>query len=273
MKKYFLLFGLLLFMKQTASANIIIDLDVKLSIIVVPNVSYPCGALGSCNYPVSYSNSNWMYIRNPAGQYLPFYFDILNSGHIKLKEAYSAIPIPNARLVLPTEICNVYGSTQGFISLRICSEGGGGDLVYLYFTQIGANAISVYLGPNPAGLVLYKMESQKPNSTRYTQAGPIRLSSDEAVTEERSDVETDYIKNAVSPNPFSQLLQVQANADVTEQVDLQLVNPKGQILCRQNYPGGQAEYPLSTEKVPPGIYFLKAQVADRVQIYRVVKFE
>ncbi len=256
-------------MSQICSANIIIDLDIKLTYSIPNSNNFPC--VSGCNLtwtPATY----WMSIRNPLGQSTAFMLTINTiEDNVKIKEAPNGIP--GTGIVRPEYECGSYGFTEwGYLEFREC-EAQGDLLAEILFSRQG-NILTVRLVPYQAGLEFLRSDPLPPNQAMTIQAGPIHFSSDEADTADRNKATTQkYTATSISPNPFSQSLKVQSNASETETISLQLLNSNGQTLQTASYKGGQEAYEFFTADVPPGFYFLQVKVADSVRSYRVVKIE
>jgi hypothetical protein len=78
---------------------------------------------------------------------------------------------------------------------------------------------------------------------------------------------------SVSPNPFTDILEVYPEWPTEENVSLQLYNLSGQKVLDQQFPGGQDQYTLSTEKLSPGFYLLRIESDGQVQTLKVIKSE
>ncbi|MBC7776291.1 MAG: T9SS type A sorting domain-containing protein [Phycisphaerae bacterium] len=267
MKKCFLAFCLLCFMSHTGFANVIIDLDIKLSKEVPASYVSLCGPAG-CNFVWTPGQAQWMAIQGPLFTYTPFSFVMKNigaEGKVSLQEGNSSHPIPGAGIALPDGECEEYHSTnEGYVRLRICDGNGEEALAILSITRQG-NILTLRILPNSGGFILSKLELGSP---------PPPPADGESLPKDRSaSTITGSNAESISPNPFSQSLEVKTSASGTESVRLQLLNANGQSLRAQTYKGGLEAYTLPTEGVPTGFYFLWVQVADRVQVYRVIKID
>lgn len=269
MKKRFLLLCLLISLSHIGSANIIIDLDIKTSYSIPFSISYPCSPSG-CNFVLAENSMHWVIIRNSLGEWTSFRMTYGPNEHLQVKEA--PYGIPGTGIARPGQACNVYGSSP-HLELRNCTTGV--VIAGIYFTKSqSGELLNVRLGPNEAGLELFRADPLPPNQAMTIEGGVSHLNSIEGNTADRTIITRQkYSSSSISPNPFSQSLNIQSNAEETETLSLQLLNTKGQSLRTQTYNGGQGEYPFSTENIPPGFYFLQVQVADRTQIHRVVKIE
>ena len=77
----------------------------------------------------------------------------------------------------------------------------------------------------------------------------------------------------VSPNPFSETLNVFLVPSADEQITLQLFNLSGQKVLDQQFPGGQEQYSLSTAGLSTGFYLLRIEADGEVQTLKVIKSE
>ncbi|MBC7776391.1 MAG: T9SS type A sorting domain-containing protein [Phycisphaerae bacterium] len=77
----------------------------------------------------------------------------------------------------------------------------------------------------------------------------------------------------VSPNPFSDLLDVFPGNPSAENIHLQMYNLSGQKVLDQQFAGGQEQYSLSTAGLSAGFYLLRVEADGEVQTLKVVKSE
>ena len=77
----------------------------------------------------------------------------------------------------------------------------------------------------------------------------------------------------ISPNPFTDNLDVYLPQNAAEQVKLRLFNLSGQMVLDQQYTSGQTQYSLSTANLSPGFYLLRIEADGEVQTLKVVKSE
>jgi hypothetical protein len=62
----------------------------------------------------------------------------------------------------------------------------------------------------------------------------------------------------VYPNPARKEFVVSYNSDATSELELRIVNASGKLVRREKWiqPGGVSSKKISTEDMPPGLYFV-----------------
>ncbi len=132
--------------------------------------------------------------------------------------------------------------TQGLVAALDCKS-----------IEVGYEIVRLtpYNGPsslptNPSTLISYRDNS---SSATYTQPA------------------------TVSPNPFTELLDVFPGNPSAESIHLQMYNLSGQKVLDQQFAGGQEQYSLSTAGLSTGFYLLRIEADGEVQTLKVVKSE
>lgn len=268
-------------------ANIIIDVDVKYTEVVPNNsVSTSCPPSG-CSLNWVDLDRYWVSIKapSPSVNYMPFSIWMLPSStteekkHIIVKEANSASELPGLCLTIGLNC----GSGHGEDHMHLRREDGS-SAGRVSFSEDENGNLVVRLAPELAnqGYTLSRLvgieESGGMNDgTTGMQSGSSDSKKVLFMEEQSTDRDNQSINAApviqVSPNPFSQNINVSVTASDTETVNIELLNANGQILRRQTYVGNQDKFPFQTQEVPLGCYFLRIQAGDRVYLHRVVKVE
>jgi hypothetical protein len=94
---------------------------------------------------------------------------------------------------------------------------------------------------------------------------PVRL------RDETGETSANFSNVFVSPNPFSDALNVFLGNSTAESIHLQMYNFSGQKVLDQQFTGRQEQYSLSTANLPPGFYLLRIEADGEVQALKVVK--
>lgn len=279
MKKRLLLILCLPFLSQVCMAGIIIDLDAYIYRPLEILAFQQCGEQG-CSFPLVAGSGGSMMVSSANGWNKTFVFQIWGKGSDgNWNIGVNGVHYPNQNsqenisFALPGLPCYATGQTiLGFIRLRYCDWEG--EVAYVYFIQeSGTLRVQLY-GLQP-GLTLYKVTSSTiGNEGLLVQPDPTIKTASNGTSEDRVvGNNTQEVSTIISPNPFSQSILVQAVVDLTETVTLSLFDLKGRMLQTQTFTGGQAGYPLPTEDIPDGLYFLRVQVAERIETHQVVKIE
>ena len=83
---------------------------------------------------------------------------------------------------------------------------------------------------------------------------------------------TDEQQLAVSPNPFSNRLEINIPYATEENdVKVQLFDPHGRLILSQVTAGGLQIRSLDTEVLQPGMYLLRVETGERAETVKVIK--
>lgn len=74
-----------------------------------------------------------------------------------------------------------------------------------------------------------------------------------------------------TPNPFSDYLNLPADADSNQPFQASLYNLNGQLVAQNTFDSNQPFYRFSTSDVPPGVYLLRCAQGANVRTFKVLK--
>lgn len=155
--------------------------------------------------------------------------------------------------------------------------------VHLKASLIAQFELTEYDGLLDAGRITWKTGETGYEILRITEgpyglSGPTGGQKTEFIdtgneVQERNVEDLDLSSIILSPNPFTDYLDVYLPENAAEQISLQLFNLSGQKVLDQQYHNGQDQLSLSTTGLSPGFYLLRIQVDGAVQTIKVVKSE
>lgn len=280
MKKVFFASLIALF-SQVGFANIIIDVSVKLSKIVPNNYELVCSSSG-CTYPWVDWQTKWISVTSPAGDYMPITFVMVTlSGqkHLWIREANSANEIDGVCLALPYRPCGQGSEYElGYARLRRDIDGQDAGKVYFTLNESGYLVVSldgVLLSQNYSLLRLLPlpqdpggggqaMQSSSSSAGTFPQTGEF--------LDDRNSKEPTFA-TTISPNPFTQQINVKVESSLEGKVMLQLFSSDGKSFQVPILANNETEFVVLTHEIPPGFYFLRVQTGSQNTLHRLVKLE
>lgn len=115
---------------------------------------------------------------------------------------------------------------------------------------------------NPTGILFYKIK-QTDFDGNVSFSNAIKISLDE------------NIGNVITqPNPFANEIQIKFNSLAEENITIEMIDINGKIIYSQKTltRAGNNSIAIETEKVLPGVYFIKLINSKKTQHYKVIKF-